>query len=217
MNAMRNTKETLSEQAYSVLKEKLLTLESGAYLSARQFANDIGMSYTPVREAFLRLQSEGALKQIPNVGFFVATMDLSEMAQLFQVRECVEPFVLNKVFQRITGEHITRMREHENEQREALAAKDIARYMAIDIRLHSVLLELYGNQHLISLYSKVREKYMFCSNRIALGFYPGAIDEHSRVIDAIEAGDAELSLELLNSHIDNAKQRMMEGYTNVVL
>ena len=217
MNAMRKTKETLSEQAYSVLKEKLLTLESGAYLSARQFANDIGMSYTPVREAFLRMQSEGALKQIPNVGFFVATMDLGEMAQLFQVRECVEPFVLQKVFQRVTGEHISRMREHEHEQREALAAKDIARYMAIDISLHSVLLELYGNQHLISLYSKVREKYMFCSNRIALGFYPGAIDEHSRVIDAIEAGDAELSLELLNSHIDNAKQRMMEGYINVVL
>jgi len=217
MSATHKIKETLSEQAYSELKERLLTLESGAYLSARQFANDIGMSYTPVREAFLRLQSEGALKQIPNVGFFVATMDLSEMAQLFQVRECIEPFVLQKVFPRITDSHIARMRVYEREQREALDLKDIARYMDLDIKLHEVLLELYGNQHLMSLYHKVREKYMFCSNRIALGFYPGAIDEHSKVIGAIEAGDAELSLELLNSHIENAKQRMMEGYINVVM
>jgi len=79
---MLQTNGTLSEHAYVVLKEKLLTMEGGAYLSMRQFANEIGMSYTPVREAFLRLQNEGALKQIPNVGFLVATMDIKEILQL---------------------------------------------------------------------------------------------------------------------------------------
>ena len=84
---MPQTQGTLSELAYFTLKEKLLTMDSGAYLSIRQVANEMGMSYTPVREAFLLLQKEGSLRQITNVGFFVATMDINEILQFFQVRE----------------------------------------------------------------------------------------------------------------------------------
>lgn len=213
---MSNVQGTLSEQAYSALKKKLLTLESGAYLSARQFANEVGMSYTPVREAFLRLQSEGTLKQIPSVGFFVATMDVNEMIQFFQVRECIEPFVLQRVFHRITDDHISQMRGYIRDQHKALAAEDMVQYIKLDIGLHEVILDLYGNPHLKLLYHTVREKYMFCSNRIALSFYPGALEEHEKMTDAVESKDMDLSLQLLNSHIESAKQRMTDGYINVV-
>lgn len=213
---MSGSQGTLSEQAYSALKKKLLTLESGAYLSARQFASETSMSYTPVREAFLRLQSEGMLKQIPSVGFFMATMDVNEMIQSFQARECIEPFVLQKVFPRITDKHIAQMREYSQEQHKALTAEDIVQYMKFDIKLHEVLLDLYGNPHLKSLYHTVREKHMFCSNRIALSFQPGALEEHTKLIDAVESGDIDLSLQLLNSHIESARQRMMEGFINVI-
>jgi len=206
---------TLSDHAYTVLKEKLLNMEGGAYLSMRQFANEIGISYTPVREAFLRLQNEGALEQIPNVGFFVATMDINEILQLFQVRECIEPFVLRKVIARVTPGHIVFMRGLVEEQKQALDAEDITRYMKLDIRLHEVLLDIYDNQHIKSVYHTVREKYMICSNRIALSFYPDALEEHADLIDAIESGNTELSVELLNRHIESAKQRIMEGFTKI--
>ena len=166
--AILKTNGPLSEQAYYALKEKLLTLESGAYLSARQFANEVDMSYTPVREAFLRLQSEGTLKQVPNVGFFVASMDINEVLQLFQVRECIEPFVLQQVINRVTPSHIVLLRKLVEEQKQALSAKDITRYMKLDISIHEVLLDIYGNPHIKSMYHTIREKYMFCSNRIAL-------------------------------------------------
>ena len=212
---MLQTNGTLSEYAYGILKEKLLTMESGTYLSMRQFANEIGVSYTPVREAFLRLQKEGAIKQVGNVGFCVATMDINEILQLYQVRECIEPFVLRQVITRITPSHIVLMRGYAEEQKQALDAGHIAKYMMLDIELHEVLLDIYDNPHLKSMYHTIREKYMFCSKRIAQAFYPGAILEHKELIDAIEAGDAESSLRKLNEHIENAKQRMMEGYIKV--
>ncbi|MCL1940459.1 MAG: GntR family transcriptional regulator [Synergistaceae bacterium] len=206
----------MSDRAYSALKEKLLTLEGGAYLSARQFANEIGISYTPAREAFLRLQNEGALKQVPNVGFFVASMDINEMLQSFQVRECIEPFVLQKVIAYITGSHIALMRGIAGEQKLSLDAGDIAKYMKLDIKLHEVLLDVYGNPHLKSVYHTVREQYMYCSSRIALSFYPDALEEHLNLIGAIEAGDIDLSLKTLYDHMNNAKQRMMEGHIKVI-
>ena len=213
---MINKQGDRGKQAYAELKKKILTVEGGAYLSARQFANEIGMSYTPVREAFLRLQSEGTLRQVPGVGYFVATMDINDMLQAFQVRECIEPFVLQKVFAHIKPEDIARMREYIEEQKEALAAGDIAKYMKLDIRLHEVTMDAYGNQHLKSAYHTIREKYMYCSNRIALTFSPSAIDEHAEMVDSIEACDLEQSLKLLNDNIDNARQRMMDGYITVV-
>ena len=209
-------KGSLSEHAYNVLKEKLLTLESGAYLSSRQFANEIGISYTPVREAFLRLQKEGALKQIPNVGFFVVKMDINDIMQLFEVRECIEPFVLRQIINRVTSSHIMIMRALAGEQKQALDTGDITRYMKLDIEIHEVMLDIYGNPHLKSMYHSVREKYMICSNRIALTFHSDALEEHKNLIDAIEEGNTELALDLLNKHFENAKHRILEGYIKII-
>ena len=212
---MPQTQGTLSEHAYFTLKEKLLTMEGGDYLSIRQVANEMGMSYTPVREAFLLLQKEGALKQLTNVGFFVATMDINEILQLFQVRECIEPFVLRQVITRITPSHITLMRSYTEEQKLALDAGDITKYMKLDINIHEVLLDIYDNPFLKTMYHTIRERYMICSKRIAQSLYPDALEEHVRLIDAIESGNTELSLEILNEHFENAKQRIMEGYVKV--
>ena len=206
---------SLSEHAYVSLKEKLLTMESGAYLSARKFANEIGVSYTPVREAFLRLQKEGALKQIPNVGFLVATMDINEILQMFQVRECIEPFVLRHVIKRMTPNYISTMRRYTEEQKQALEVRDIVQYMKLDIKIHEVLLDIYDNQHLKTMYHTIREKHLFCSKRIAQMLYPGALEEHAKLIDAIESGDTKLATKVLNEHIENAKQRIMEGYIKI--
>ena len=208
-------KGSMSEHAYNALKDKLLTLEGGAYLSSRQFASEIGMSYTPVREAFLRMKKEGTLNQIPNVGFFVASMDINEIMQLYQVRECIEPFVLEQVISRVTPSYIIIMRGLVQEQKQALDVKDVTKYMKIDIKLHEVILDIYGNQYIKTMYRNIREKHMICSNRIGLSFYPDAIDEHSNMIDAIETGNVEHSLKLMKEHIENAKNRILEGFIKV--
>ncbi|MCL1809580.1 MAG: GntR family transcriptional regulator [Clostridiales bacterium] len=212
---MVNKQSTLGDQAYTALREKVAALESGTYLSTRQFAKEIGISYTPVREAFLRLKREGMLRQIENVGYFVASMDISDMIQAFQVRECIEPYVLQKVFNRIEDIHIGRMREYVKLQQEYLEKRDIVQYMKTDIKLHGVFIDLFSNQHLKSTYYMVREMYMFCSNKVAKNLVPYAFDEHTQLINAIENREEALSIELLKGHIEEAKQRMMEGYTNV--
>lgn len=209
-------KNTLSEKAYQALKDKIINLKSGSYLSARQFASEIGMSYTPVREAFLRLNREGAIKQVPNVGFFVETVDLADLYQSYEVRECIEPFVLKKAFNRFTSEDIATMRTFVENQAKALSSGNIMEYMNLDIELHEIMFRIYNNRQLLELYRNIREQHMFCSNKIAITFNEDALHEHTLFIDAIEAGDLEKALYILNTHIENAKQRMKEGYISVI-
>ncbi|OQB24197.1 MAG: putative HTH-type transcriptional regulator YdfH [Firmicutes bacterium ADurb.Bin182] len=208
-------KETLSETAYKALKEKILTLSSGTYISARRFAEDIGMSYTPVREAFLRLQREGALRQVPNVGYFVETMDFPDLIQIYQVRECIEPFVLDRVFSRITSDDIDNMKHIIKMQRDALSFGDILNYTKLDIDFHEIVFKIYDNKYLLEFYRKIREQRVFCSNKIAFSFNIEAILEHERFVKAVETANKKEALDLLSAHIKNCKQRTRDGYIDI--
>jgi DNA-binding GntR family transcriptional regulator len=213
---MRDKTKKLSDVAYKSLKKKIMTLSGGSYISARQFSREIGMSYTPVREAFLRLQKEGSLKLVPNIGFFVATLDISDLIQIFQVRECMEAFILDKVFDRITKEHIEQMKQINAAQVDALTRGNISEYQQLDINFHEVLFNIYGNRHLLNFYRDIREQYMICSKEIANMHSHDAVLEHSEYCACLESGDKEKAISCLNNHTLKAKSRMVEGYINVI-
>lgn len=206
----------LSEKAYQITKEKIINYEKGKYLSARSFSNDIGMSYTPVREAFIRLQKEGFLERVPNVGFFVVNLDIKDVLEIFQVRECVEKFVFQAAFDSISDNDIQNMRKLIVKQKDALKKGDIRQYIKIDEQFHLVFFNIYGNKHLTDLIKNVRERYLFCSNEIAKSGSMEGINEHNEIIEQIAAKNKETAVKLMEKHIDTAKQRMKEGFINAL-
>ncbi len=213
---MRDKPKKLSEVAYKALKNKIINMSGGAYISARQFADEIGISYTPVREAFLRVQNEGSLKLVPNVGFFVESLDITDLIQIFQVRECIETFVLDKVFERITKEHIERMKELSARQEEELNRNRIFEYQLLDIKFHEIFFLLYGNRSLLNFYRDIRDQYMICSKEIATVHSHNAITEHFNYFNCLESGDKEGAIACLKNHIHQVRERMTAGYINVI-
>ena len=204
----------LSEVAYQELKERIAKLPSGSYLSARQYAKDLGMSYTPIREAFLHLQKDGILRQVPNVGFFVASVDLADLIQVFQVRECIEVFSLQKVFQKLRPEHVEKLRKCCKEQRTAREKDDNYHYMAADAAFHRIPLELLGNTCLLGVYDNVRSQYTLCTSQLVQTLDDEVVKEHEKIIACIEDKNMEQALEMLREHIINMKQRLLESYVN---
>lgn len=208
--------ESLSDKAYNLIKDRLMYAEKGSFLSIREYANELGMSYTPVREAFLRLNKEGFLELVPKVGFFTTEMDANAILQIFQVRECIEPFVFEKVFNLISDKHIQILEECINEQKCGLKSDDIHRYIEADERFHNTIIDIYNNQYLSKLYKSVREQYLICSNEVAETGGGNAVDEHIRLVEYIKKKDYDNSLLTLRAHIENAKQRVKDGYKRVM-
>jgi GntR family transcriptional regulator, rspAB operon transcriptional repressor len=202
----------LSDKAYNIVKEKITNFEKGKYLSARAYSNEIGMSYTPVREAFLRLQKEGFLKRIPNVGFFVVHLDIKDIMEIYQVRECLEKFVLDLVFDMISDDEIQEMAKYIEKQKIALKKGDIRMYVKSDEQFHFVYFKLCNNKHFIDLLKNVHEQFLICSNRIAKSNSAEGIDEHVQILEQIKAKNKEEANQLLTKHIENAKARMKEGF-----
>lgn len=209
------TKNSLSDMAYSALKKKIITLGGGSYISARHFASEIGVSYTPVREAFLRMEREGTLKLIPNVGFFINAFDMNEVIQIYQARECTEIFVLEKAFEFITKDHIHQLRNINRQLEAALAKGNILEYQQLDIKFHEAFFIIYGNKHLLHFYRNIREQYMLCSVRVAKRLSNAVVVEHEGILVSIEAGDKEKAIDALRKNISQARERMIEGYINV--
>lgn len=213
---MRENTKKLSEFAYKALKNKVMGMDAGSYISTRQFAEDIGVSYTPVREAFLRLQKEGSLKLVPNVGFFVTSLDINDIIQIFQVRECLEAFVLDKVFDRILPEHIEEMKEIISKQEEAISKNDLLHYQQLDIKFHEILFNLYGNKLLQNFYRDIREQYMICSKQIASFQSHDAVNEHANLFYCLENNNKDGAISCLKNHIHQARERTTEGYISVL-
>jgi DNA-binding GntR family transcriptional regulator len=208
-------RSTLSDKAYYMIKDMIPACEKGQYLSMRDIATQIGMSYTPVREAFQRLKGEGLLDLAPNVGFFVPRLDMKDLMQIFQVRECIEGFVFERAFDLLTREDIIELKDSVERQRKFLNKGEIREYLRTDEQFHLVFLRTYNNPHLTTLVNEVRDKYLVCSKRIREGSSE-AIEEHKRIIEFIEAGQKEEGAKLLEAHIVAAKQRMMEGYISFI-
>lgn len=206
------SRKLLSNMAYQAIKERIATMPSGSYLSARQCALELDMSYTPVREAFLRLQKEGVLRQVPNVGFFIQSVDLTDLFQLFQVRECIEPFALDKVFGKLTQSHISQMYRFCGEEEEARRTGDSYRYAELDAQFHRLPLELLGNKPLLSLYDNTRAKYQIISGQLLPLIDEEIQQEHLRFTQAVERRDREAARQLLRSHIQEMKQRFVSNY-----
>lgn len=206
---------TLSDRAYNLIKEKIISYDEGQYLSIREMASEIGMSYTPVREAFQRIEKEGLLKRIPNVGFFVPQIDIRHIEEIFQVRECLEVFVLDKVFDLITAEDLETLSDYVDNQVEHLRKGEIHQYVMVDKQFHMLPFRLYGNSHFIDLIENVREQHLICSVKIARNESTEAIKEHRELIEHMGNKDKERALSTLRTHIDNAKQRMKDGYISL--
>lgn len=204
-------KKTLGEKAYEELKNKVAHMESGAHLSVRNFSKETGIGYTPVREAFLRMEREGTLKQIPNVGFFVQTYDVTSIIHYYQVRECIEPYVLKQVFHQITQEDISQMQHHLDKADSALEKKDYAGFINHDIAFHEVMFSRYGNPYFLNLYESIRTQNMYFSreNREISSF---ASKDHRVLLDAICSGDEEQSLNVLVNHIKTARIKVLAGF-----
>src|SRR5690554_2335750 len=93
-------------------------LEPGIRLSEQEISLKLGVSRTPVREAFINLASEGLVEILPQRGTFVTRIDLEDVRQTTFIRESLETSVLLDLCGKVIPEQIGRLRANLQEQKE---------------------------------------------------------------------------------------------------
>src|ERR671917_2912601 len=93
---------TRTEAAYVFTKQRVLdaTFAGGDLLTEGEVADALGISRTPVREAFLRLEGEGLLRLYPKRGALVVPVSAQEVDAVMETRALVERFAIEKAIAR---------------------------------------------------------------------------------------------------------------------
>jgi len=203
----------LVEQVYRSLKEAIITgrISPGAWLYETALTQALGVSRTPLREAFNRLKSDGLIAVIPHRGAFVVELDDRDIDNLLEAREVIETAFFERAAQVVTADGLGRARrEFEQAHRQFAGAK--GQYLRVDRALHDRLIEASGNDYWVKLYFDLRERIELCGYQVSQlpHRFERIVREHLEMIDALLAGDLEHARRALRAHIRNVHQGVHE-------
>jgi DNA-binding GntR family transcriptional regulator len=203
----------LSEKAYRLIKEKVVTLElpPSALIDEQSLMQELGLGRTPIREALQRLDSEGLVNIIPRRGTFVSDISFTDLPKLFELRASLEGFCARLAARRITEGQIERM-ESVLRDLEAVQADSHRALMGVDERFHKLLYEAAHNEFLAETLDHL---YDLSLRLWHLVFYRlddvrHSIEQHRGIFAALKEGDEREAEALVRQHIVEFQQSIKE-------
>jgi GntR family transcriptional regulator, rspAB operon transcriptional repressor len=210
---IRNKPKGLSDWAYDYIKTQILNLEikPGEQIDIESFTEMMGVSRTPIREAFLRLASDGLLDVRPRVGYFVMDITEEDIRELFEVREIIESRAARRAAESLTDEELDELRLMIEELKRAVKNEDFDIYLANEINFHEFLQRHMGNRRLTDIMESLndltyRERIISLRNSET---FEKTIIEHERVVEALLKRDGDEAAWFMGEHLKNASDRVI--------
>jgi DNA-binding GntR family transcriptional regulator len=198
-------------RVYAHVKERLLDgrFPGGSLLSENEVSQRLGLSRTPVRQAFVQLEAEGLLELYPKRGALVVPVAASEIEDVFEARLLVEQHCAR----RAAGGGAPLARELADaiaEQERALAAQGggTTDFAKADRHFHRAIVAAAGNAILTRLYDALRDRQQRIG-AAAVARHPARaeqfIADHREIAAALERGDATAACDLVAAHLRSAR------------
>jgi DNA-binding GntR family transcriptional regulator len=204
---------------YQSLRESIVsgTLKPGTPLRPDTIADQLQVSTTPVREALLSLESDGALIKRPYQGWFVRDFSEEEAREMYELRASLECLSVRLACERITPEEVNRLRMHQAAGSAALASKNIHAYRLYNQDLHTAILQAARNSYLGSAMEQVSlQNQMLIARTIRITGRPSrALEEHARIIELIASRDSTTAEDLMRKHILSALEDVVQALGQV--
>lgn len=195
-----------AERVYAYVKQAVLErhYEGGMLLTEGELAEAVGVSRTPVREALLRLEAEGLIKLYPKKGALVLPVSTQEITDVVETRLLVEEHAVRKAAASAPAGLIGRLEELLARQHEQAAAGQLAEVAVSDRCFHAEIVRATGNAILVRLYDQLRDRQLRMGVAV-MHAHPDRIakniTEHTELLDALRAGDAEIAAAAVRRHV----------------
>lgn len=214
-----NLKQEVSDQyslrgrVFHKIREDILNgkYKQNEELKEAAIGAELGVSRTPVREAFRQLELEGLLKMIPNKGVYVTGITAKDVRDIYMIRSLLEGLCARWATEHISEELMGEMEENvylsEFHERKA----HYEQMAELDNRFHEILYESCDSkmlEHTLRDFHqyvyRVRKMTLSSENRGKASNH-----EHKEIMEAIKSHDAEKAERLANLH-------MIKAYENIL-
>lgn len=204
------TSVTLADKAYQSIRDAIVTLElkPGQFIYENEIAGALGVSRTPVREAFRQLMLHGIIEVLPQKGVKVVPISRKKVEEVRFVRESLEISAFQEAARRWDpGEPACRalqaaVSQTMSDQKENIENNDYSSFLKCDERFHYLILNFINNDTLIDIISQMRDHL----NRIRYlelmesRHMAAVVKQHESIFRAITEKDADRVGDLLADH-----------------
>ena len=207
MSQSRMQRTSLSEQALRVIRQAMIRgeIRPGEIYSAAALASQLGVSNSPVREAMLTLVNEGFMVPVRNRGYQVLESSRRDLEEIHEIRQLLEVPAMAKLAEHAAEHDFAPFRALAERNVAAAAEGDLDGYLETDREFHVGLTERAGNQRLVKLIASLRDhtRLYGLPGLSAQGQLTASAAEHLEILNAIEAGDAARTTELMALHLSH--------------
>jgi DNA-binding GntR family transcriptional regulator len=204
-------RQTTSEAVAAHVRAEIQrgVLLPGTRLRQGEVAGRLGVSTTPVREAFQQLQAEGLLRTDAHRGAVVFRATSEDVREAYEIREVLECLAIEKAMPKITPERVA---ELEGILDQMDAVPDDREWVELNHRFHHRQYEASGRKRLVSILTNLRDA---SSGYIHMVIYGARLSgrasaEHRQILDAIEARDVERAQEAIVRHLHHTVEHVLE-------
>ena len=201
-----------TQTAYIEIKRQIFEgqLAEGSPVRQDDLAAQLGVSKIPVREALMRLQSEGLVIFKPNAGAVVATLTVSDYIEMLDMRMALERRALELAVPNMASVDLSKARTLLTAYHDAMSAQD---WSDLNVQFHHTLYAPANRPRLLAAIQSVQEHMgRLLRLRVTMAAeHSRSHDEHTKIFNACERGDVKEAVRQLRKHIEQT-QREVQGY-----
>jgi DNA-binding GntR family transcriptional regulator len=198
---------SLRTLAYDALKRAITSMDiygqiEDIRLDERQLSQKLGVSRTPIREALTLLEQEGFVRAVPRRGIYVVRKSKKEIIEMIVVWAALESMAARLAAKNATDAQLDELGELFQEFKREPPSDHLNEYSEANIKFHQTIIKLGGcelivemTQNLFIHVRAIRTVSLKQDNRAAR-----SINDHMRIIDALQAHDGDLAAKLVREH-----------------
>ncbi|MDH3883642.1 MAG: GntR family transcriptional regulator [Desulfobacterales bacterium] len=206
---------TLQNLAYERIKTLLINgqLEFGEVYSANHFAEILGVSRTPIREALLQLTSEGFFVSLRGRGFKIKEFSEKEIQDFFEARKMIEAYVIEQLVDEVSAEDLKPLDDSLAQMINGHKKIETYRFLEADKSFHMNLIRRYENSLLESIMGNIRDFISILGQKALAspGRVQEVIREHQHILEALHQKDRMKAVQAIQNHLDATEKSLLEN------
>ena len=198
-----------THQVHQEIRRRILdgVFRPSESLTEATLATELGVSRNTVRKALLKLESEKLVVIEENKRARVRSFSIEEVMQRLEIRELLEGFVIRQSVPFLGNVEIEEMRAILSEMKKCIESRDLLQYSQHNWRFHDVIYRVCPNRPAVEMTISIKNqlKRYNIKTMVIQGRGDDSLDEHSKILSALERRDMDGAEIMMRRHIANLR------------
>ncbi len=205
---------TLRERIVDFIKDSIISgrLSPGERVPEADIAESLGISRTPIREAFRQLESEGFITVAPRKGAVVSSITDKDVSEFYAIKSLLEGYAARKACKKFKEKDIKKLETLNEHMKKCADKDDVKGFFKLDNQFHELFLNACGNDKLSTLAHKLVQQ--FERFRVTALSIPGrlttSIKQHEDIVAAFKDGNADLVEVLVRANAEKSAEFLVK-------